>query len=225
MTIDWLYAQTITGNIEFPRIWTLGGVLISISNSAAPTWRKLGYLKIEASIAGEFFTAQYKPIEFGNSLLPIPYSNYRLSFEPVERLIELHPNLTIKIAEFNLNMYVSPAPSSRPEVGEPIYTTVTPNQANATVPVFTIVAPRSRRSALVTNKTNKPVYIKEGAAASAPTLVPADPFVSIAAGSSYTVEDWSGEIVGLMSANYQAGGKIIVKELPYVGESSPAPAA
>jgi hypothetical protein len=49
--------------------------------------------------------------------------------------------------------------------------------------------------------------------------------VSIAAGSSYTVEDWSGEIVGLMSANYQAGGKIIVKELPYVGESSPAPAA
>jgi hypothetical protein len=216
MTIAWLYEQTITNNLEFPQIWTTGGVLISISNITTPEWRKLGYLKVEALIDGEFFTAQYKSIEFGKSLVTIPFSAYRLSFQPVSQLLVLHPNISIKIAEFNLNMYVSPAENLVPQTGEPIYTTVIPALPTAPVPVFSIAPARSRRSALIINKTNKIMYIKEGAAESLPTLVAAEPFTSIAAGASYTVEDWSGEIVGLMLTSYANGGKVIVKELPYL---------
>jgi hypothetical protein len=216
MSIAWLFQQTITEKIEFPKLWTTNGILISISNAVVPSWRKLGYLKIEAKIEGEFFTAQYKAIEFGNSQISIPFKEYRLSFEPVESLIILHPNIQIKIAEFNLNMYVSPAESARPETGEPIYSTVIPNSPDSNTPRFSIAPTRSRRSILITNKTNKVLFIKEGGINSLPTLAAADPFTSIAAGASYAVEDWSGEVSGLMAAKIAAGGKIIVKELPYV---------
>jgi hypothetical protein len=215
MTIDWLYAQTITDNIEFPQTWTSGGVLISITNTTPPSWRKLGYLKIEQLIDGEFFTWQYRPIEFGKSSIIIPFNAYRLSFEPVSTLLILHPNISIKIAEFNPNMYISPPDNLPPQIGKPIYTNVTPAAPRAATPIFTIAAARSRRSALITNGTNKAMSINEGSATDIPTLAAALPFVSIPAGQSYTVEDYSGEIVGIMSADYQAGGKVYVKELPY----------
>lgn len=221
MSIAWLYEQTIAEKIEFPKIWTTNGILISISNAVVPSWRKLGYLKIEAKIEGDFFTAQYKAIEFGNSQISIPFKECRLSFEPVESLIVLHPNIQIKIAEFNLNMYVSPSESTRPEIGEPIYSTVIPTAPSSATPRFSIAPTRSRRSVLITNKTNKILFVREGAIDSTPTLVAADPFTSIAAGASYTIEDWSGEISGLMAATFASGGKIIVKELPYVVAEPP----
>jgi hypothetical protein len=225
MTINWLYAQTIDGKIEFPNIWNSSGILISISNIVTPEWRKMGLLKVEALIDGIFFEAELKPIRYGDSLIHIPYNAYRLSFEPVDLLLISHPNIQIKIAEFNFNMYVSPSENVNPQLGEPIYTTVIPALPTSQVPVFSLAPIRERRSVLITNKTNKTMYIKEGAAASTPALVAADPFTSIAAGASYTVEDWNGEIVGLMSASFANGGKVIVKELPYFVEEVTEPPA
>jgi hypothetical protein len=216
MSIDWLYDEPIIGNIEFPHIWTKSGVLISISSLTTPSWRKMGYLKIEPLIDGEFFTAQYKSIEFGNSLITIPFNTYRLSFEPVNNLLILHPNISIKIKEFSLNMYVNPGEYIPRETGEPTYTTITPALPTAAQPVFTIAPVRDRRSILITNRTNKPMYIKEGAAETAPTLVAADPFTLIPVGGSYSLEDYSGEIVGIMTAAFTASGRVIVKELPYL---------
>jgi hypothetical protein len=222
----WDYEGSI-GNelILLPPTFTSQLLAIDISASnRRETWYRSGYLKSFVDLDGERFLGREFKLPLGRQLLEIPYLSYRLQFEPVEWL----ENTTIRIKQLSTTqsrsittMYVNSTPQVR-ETSEPIYTTIRPAQANATVPVFTIVAPRSRRSALITNKTNKTVYLKEGAAATSPTLVPADPFVSIAAGSSYTVEDWSGEIVGLMSANYQVGGNIIVKELPYIVEVIPA---
>jgi hypothetical protein len=182
-----------------------------------------GYLTPSVEVGGELFRGAEISVGFGRQLLSIPYLNYQLEFKFVDAIssswIRIKQLSTNQINQIT-NMYVnSPIPPR--ETGEPIYTTVTPNQANATVPVFTIVAPKSRRSVLITNKTTRTVYLKEGAAASAPTLAAREPFVSIPAGGSYTIEDWSGEIVGLMAGNFAAGGYLIVKELPYLVEETP----
>jgi transposase len=172
---------------------------------------------IEALIDGEFFNAQFRSIEFGNSLISIPYSAYRLSFEPVESLLIIHPNISIQIKEFNLNMFVSQGEFKLPEVGNPIYSKSAIPLVTAAVQTFTLATPRVRRSALITNKTSRTLYLKEGSAASAPTLTAADPFTSVPAGGSYGVEEYNGEIVGLLaSGNAKAGDVIIVKEMPFV---------
>jgi hypothetical protein len=204
--------------------------LLAIDLSSAnrrDTWYRAGFLQSLINLDGQEFLGNKFTLGFGGQLIEIPYLNYQLQFEPREWLL----NTTIKIKQLSTleikaitTMYVNSNQTVARETGSPIYTTVTPAQANAAVPVFLIAAPRARRSVLITNKTNKTLYIKEGAAASAPTLVAADPFVSIVSAASYTIEDWSGEIVGLMAANFQAGGKIIVKELPYAApETADAP--
>jgi hypothetical protein len=217
MTASFTALEKITGKIEFPDVFTSTGILVKITNPIIPEWRKVGYFKIEALIDGDFFNAQFRSIEFGNSLISIPYSAYRLTFEPIDSLLILHPNLSIQIAEFNLNMYVSPGELKRQEVGEPIYNTITATVLSVVGAIFSIAPVRSRRSALITNKTGRILRIKEGSATSGEPLVDADPFTEIAPGGSYSVEDFSGEILGLLGAGaVQTGDKIIVKELPYL---------
>jgi hypothetical protein len=181
------------------------------------TWYQAGYVIPLVNVDGDFYEDKAIKLRFDKQILEIPYRAYRLRFEPVDWA----QNVSIKIkqlppTDYRL-MYVTTEHTITPrETGEPIYTSVIPAAPTATPPTFTIVASRSRRSCLISNKTNKPMFIKEGSAASAPTLTATDPFVSIPAGGNYTIEDWSGEIVGIMSAAFQAGGKINVKELPYI---------
>jgi hypothetical protein len=217
MTTSFTAAEKITGKIEFPDVFTSTGILVKITNPTIPEWRKVGYLKIEALIDGDFFNAQFRSIEFGNSLISIPYSAYRLTFEPIDSLLILHPNLSIQIAEFNLNMYIDRGEVKFPEVGDPIYSEVIPPAPNVSGQIFSIAPSRPRRSALITNKTDKLLYLKEGSATSLPTLVADDPFVGIEPGGSYTVEDYNGEIVGLIPGGTTVpNAKILVKELPYL---------
>lgn len=221
MTASFTALEKITGKIEFPDVFTSTGILVKITNPTIPEWRKVGYFKIEALIDGDFFNAQFRSIEFGNSLISIPYSAYRLTFEPIDSLLTLHPNLSIQIAEFNLNMYVSPGELKRQEVGEPIYNTITGTGLSISGQTFSIASVRSRRSALISNKTGRTLRIKEGSETSGQPLVDADPFTEIAPGGSYSVEDFSGEIRGLLGVgDAQAGDKIIVKELPYFSTGS-----
>lgn len=216
MTISWLYEQTIAVNNDFPHIFTANTVLVSISNNLPPTWRKMGYLTIEQLVDGEWFEAEIRSVRYGNTSFHIPYPQYRISFEPVNTLTVLYPDIQIKIAETNINMWVNNPPPAEPVIGDAIHQTITPAQANAPTPVFTIDAAKRRHSIYIKNNTNKTFYYKEGAAASAPTLVAANPFTAIAAGGSATIMDYSGDIVGIMSANYANGGTIITKVLPLV---------
>jgi hypothetical protein len=217
MTISFTDVETIAGKIKFPEVITSTGLLIKIANTTTPSRRKVGHLKIEALIEGDFFSAQYRSVDFGNSLIPMPYPACRLTFEPIDSLLILHPNLSIQIAQFNLNMYIDRGEVKFPEVGDPIYSKVVPPASNVSGQIFVIAASRQRRSALITNRTDKLLYLKEGSATSLPTLVADDPFVGIEPGASYTVEDYNGEIVGLISGGTIApNAKILVKELPYL---------
>jgi hypothetical protein len=216
MSINWLYSQHIEGIIEFPQLFSSSGILISISNISPPSWRKMGVLRIEQLIESEFFEAQILSVKYGNSKIQIPYYPYRLTFEPVENLLVLYPNISIKIAEYDTNMFINNPPATRAALGEPIYSTITPAQANAPTPVFQIVPPRDRASVLIVNKTNRSMYIKEGASTTESPLVAAPPFTEITANGSYTVLDFTGEIVGRMATNYTATTRVYVKEMPYL---------
>jgi hypothetical protein len=196
---------------------------ISASNQR-DTWYRSGYLSSLVNLDGnDFFGDTYK-LGFGRQLIEVPYSNYQLRFAPQDWM----RNINIKIRQLPItsiqsltrNMYIINSEQQPPKTGDPIYSNVTPNAFNSATPVFTIAAPRSRRSALITNRTSSTVFIKEGTAASNPTLIVGDPFVSIATNASYVVEDYSGEIVGLMQKAFSAGGKIFVKELPYINSDS-----
>jgi hypothetical protein len=217
MTTGWENSRKIEGKIEFSDVFTSTGILIKITNLVIPEWRKIGYLKIEALIDGEFFNAQFRSIEFGNSLISIPYSAYRLSFEPVESLLVIHPNISIQIKEFNLNMFVSAGKFEPPKVGEPILRILYPPTGEDTSTAFYLAPERARRAALITNKTDKVLRIREGVFSPSDPLIDADPFTAIPPGGSYTVEDFGGEIMGLIPGGDIAdGGRIIVKELPYI---------
>jgi hypothetical protein len=183
------------------------------------TWFKAGYLQSFITLDGEEFLGDKYTVGFGGAFLQIPYLNYKLQFQAqpwMENTMIRIKQLSNLEAKDILTMHVSPAENTVPQVGDPIYGNVTPVAFNDLSPVFLIAAAKSRRSILITNRTNKAMWIKEGTAASLPLLVAADPFVSLAAGASYAVEDYSGDIVGRMSAAFASGGKIIFKELPYI---------
>ncbi len=113
--INWNYNETITGKIEIPRTWTSSGILISLSNLTIPNSRKIGYLKIEILIDGVYFEVENKSIRFGNSVIAIPYKEYRLTFEPIANLIISYPNISIRIAEVDLSTYMGTSEPPKPE--------------------------------------------------------------------------------------------------------------
>lgn len=183
------------------------------------TWFNSGYLSILTNFSGSIFVGKKYQLEFGLQLIEVPYLNYQLRFDSQNWLRDANikiKQLSPSEIESIYRLYVSKGENILPEVAESIYSTVIPVSPSNPNPVFKLADARPRSSALIKNKTNKAVFIKEGAATSLPTLVAGDPFVSIPANGSCTVEDFSGEIVGLMAADFQAGGKIIVKEMPYL---------
>jgi hypothetical protein len=193
------------------------GIKIEASNNRE-TWYKSGYLQCFVDIDGERFLGKKFTLDFYGQLIEIPYANYQLEFQPVIYARDVK----IKIKELSqtqvkaiTNVNISGSTISR-EIGNPIYTTVTPTAFNAAEPVFRLVESRERQSALIMNKTNRPIYINEGANSPTSTLIADDPFVQIVPGGSYAVDEYDGEIYAIMSGAFANGGKIIVKELPYV---------
>jgi hypothetical protein len=95
--VNWLPSIPITGKVEFPGLFDARAIFLRITSTLAPVWRKAGYLRIEAELDGEFFTVGYQAVEFGKSLIPIPASSYRLSFDPVRELPTIYPNTSISL--------------------------------------------------------------------------------------------------------------------------------
>ena len=222
MAINWLIDEPLTRYRAFDPVFRSNALLISITGSYPIDRVKAGNLNIGIEIEGQPFIYASKLLKFGNNLVPVGISNYLLFFNP-NVYIDARFNPIIKIAEYNINMQVTPASNSLPQVGEDIFYTVNPVPATDPTPVFLLVAARSRKAARITNKTTAGMYLKGGAAATLPTLLAGDPFTFVPAGGSYTFEDYSGDIVGIMSGSFAVGGKIIVAESPYILESMPTP--
>jgi hypothetical protein len=212
--VNWLYSQQITGKIEYPQLWESSRILIQVNCSITPVWRKAGYLKVEALIDGEYFTVDYKTVEFGNSLIDISVPTYRLSFEPVSQLTTLYPNTTISIYQLsptevrNTIMSGSYDPGNR-AVGADSAATV-----NAAVANTVLAAANTLRSpeGYIVNNSNKNLWVTfTGTAATA--AAPATKVLPN--GGNY---DIPGGYTGVINGIWEAGatGSCVVHEFSYI---------
>jgi hypothetical protein len=216
MPINWIINQPIVEKMDFPQIFDYNGLLISIEGFYPPTWVKAGYLTTHLDIEGQLFNYRTDLIRFGRTVLSVKVKPYKIRFDPVDYLTEQYTPI-IKIAQINLStMEISYPPYTPPAVGEETFETITPPVPTTATSVFLLAAAKPRSRYRIDNKTNKTMYIKEGAAASIPTLTASDPFTAIVAGGSYAGEDYSGDIVGIMLATPSATGRVIVHESPLI---------
>jgi hypothetical protein len=189
--VNWLPSIPITGKVEFPGLFESRAILLSIISTLPPVWRKAGYLRIEASIDGEFFTIGYQSVEFGKSLIPIPASSYRLSFEPVRDLTTIYPNTSISLyplspleaSQIMPNYASLPSTLGEQPVLDSLPTSFSaPQYLVATLPAGyqCLPANSARQSFAVTNGGTAPVYLDLDAPAALTKR-----FIAIAAGGTY----------------------------------------
>jgi hypothetical protein len=168
--VNWLPSIPITGKVEFPGLFESRAILLSIISTLPPVWRKAGYLRIEAAIDGEFFTIGYQAVEFGKSLISIPASSYRLSFDPVGQLTTIYPNTSISLyplSPLEVSQIVpnySPIPTSFAD--QPVLDSLptsfsAPQYLVATLPAGyqCLPANAARQSFAVTNTGTAPIYL------------------------------------------------------------------
>jgi hypothetical protein len=216
MGINWLVNTTCRGEISFFPQFTTNAVIVDINTYNPENWRRSGYLTSFLVIDGESFIYETTQVTTGKSFIPIGLKNYRLTFTPVERF--QNQDISIKIAEFDLNMYSIPPIYQPPYVGAEVITEVTPVNPSESNPIFELASPKARRAILIQNKTNKSVFVKLGAGNQPPTLTASSPFVEIPKDGSFAVEDYSGEISAIMKDNPTAGSKIIIHETPLISQ-------
>jgi hypothetical protein len=170
MTIDWLPAIPIAGKVIFPDAFESSAILLWINSPLTPVWRKAGYLRIEVEINGELITIDYLAVEFGKSLISIPASEYKLSFDPVRELTTIYPNTSISIYPLTLEEAESIMPLSSPmptSIGQvPILdslptTFLAPQYLAATLPAAYQALPAnpSRQNYSITNTGTATVFM------------------------------------------------------------------
>jgi hypothetical protein len=213
--INWLYSHQITGKIEYPQLWDSSRILIQVISPLTPVWRKAGYLKIEIPFGGEFFTVDYRPIEFGNSLISISAREYRLSFEPVINLVALYPNTSISIYQLTPTeihqiqiMAISNPVPTIPVVGGDAVSIV----VSAAVSTVLLAAnPNRAPEGLIVNNATRNLWIVFSATAA--TAAP--PAIKVS-GNGGAI-DIPGSYTGIITGIWEAGttGTAVVHEFSY----------
>ncbi|WP_310483829.1 hypothetical protein [Chamaesiphon sp. VAR_48_metabat_403] len=206
--------QNITGNILYPQVWESSRILIRVISSIPPVWRKAGYLKIEALIDGEYFVDEYRPIEFGNNLVKILLPAYRLSFEPVNRLISIYPNTSISIYQLSINEVRSLQMSGSYIAANPAIGSDSETIKVASVTSIELLPANPNRSpeGLIVNNANRDMWVRFGSAAA----VAASPCVEILRnGGNY---DIPGGYTGVINGIWESGatGSCVVHEFSYI---------
>jgi hypothetical protein len=210
---NWI-TQTITGKIEYPQTWESTRLLIRIVSTIPPVWRKAGYLKVEALVEGEYFTVDYKAIDFGNNLIEISLAAYRLSFEPVSQLTVLYPNTSISIYQLspsevrNLRMSQSYDPGIR---------AVSPSSEATIVAAVTntiLAAANAARcpEGTITNNSNKNLWVTFKGT----TAITGAPCKKVLPNGGNI--DIPGSYTGVINGIWEAGatGSCVVDEFSYI---------
>jgi hypothetical protein len=206
MTIIWSDPIIIAGKIEYPQLWDAPAIGLRIQGSALPIWRKVGYLRIEPFIDGEFFNYQVKSIDYGKNLIQIPYRHYRLSFEPLESLIQIYSNLSIEIAPIGDELmsinYQNVERTTGPVVDTPFTPSTTSGQA--------LGVDLLRHDGTIYNRTNRIIYIAWGTTAATAANLP------VPAGANAKIPlDYTGA-VQILAAAGALTGNVLSQTTSYV---------
>jgi hypothetical protein len=205
MTISWSPPVPLTARIDFPDLSSGSGLGIWVSASITPNWGKIGYYQIEASIDGEFFKLEPKRLEFGKSLIRVPYRTYKLSIIPVPNLIAIYPLISVQIAQIDTNTMSINYQNTERQTGAIVDTTV----AGAVASFQVLAADPLRHSGTIYNQTNRALYIRWGttAATTANLLVPA--------GANLVIpEDYTGAVQGISTAGVT--GNVLSQTVSFV---------
>jgi hypothetical protein len=206
MTITWSAPTTISGKIEYPNLYDAPAIGVWIQGAALPVWRRVGYLRIEVFMDGDFFNHQIKAIDFGKSIIQIPYRNYRLSFEPLESLIALYPNLSIQITPIGTNLMSISYPNTARETGDPVDTLFTPLITSAQA----LAPDPNRHDGTVYNRTNRTIYVRWGTTAATLTNLP------VTAGANVKIPlDYTGAIQ-IIRATGNLTGEVLIQVISYL---------
>lgn len=206
MTITWSDPITIAGKIEYPDLWSTPAIGLWIEGATLPIWRKVGYLRIEPFIDGEYFSHQVKAIDYGKSLIQIPYRHYRLSFEPLENLIEIYSALSIKITPIGRESMGINYQNVDKVTGSIIDTLFAPTAASTQA----IAADPLRHEGSIYNRTNRTVYVSWGTAPATTSSLP------VPAGANLDMpEDYTGAIQ-IIAAAGNLTGNVLIQTISYV---------
>jgi hypothetical protein len=205
---NWI-TQNIQGKIEYPQVWESSRILVRVISPLPPVWRKAGYLKIEVLIEGEYFLVGYKPIEFGNNLIDVGLSAYRLSFDPVNQLTVLYPNTSISIYQLtrqdysNMGINYQQVDKVTGGVVDTVYVPTT-TSGNA------LAADLLRHEGTIYNRTNRTIYVSWGTTAATVTSL------AVAAGANLDMpEDFTGAVQILAAAGVLTGN-VLIQTVSYV---------
>jgi hypothetical protein len=187
--MNWDYTLTLTGASLLP-VGTLNSRDLAIEFSLvnqSSTWYKAGYLYPLINVGGGDIPAAGILIGFGQQVIQIPYTAYKLRFIPVPYITRSY-NLKL----FKLPMGINNAPAPAEVLGGETITTVAASITNVVIDP----ANPTRRDGFITNKSNRNLWVlfsTTAATAAAPTNL-------VTPGSNIDIpEGYTGVINGIWS--------------------------
>ena len=185
MTIAWSQPTPITGRIDFPDIFESSGLGIWITGNVTPVWNKLGFFQLQVQIDDEFFQLKPERLEFGKSLIIVPFPAYKLSFIPIPNLLQLYPTLSIQLAQIDRNIMGINYGQVDNVTGAIVSTTV----AALITSVQALPVDLLRHEGTIYNQTNRIIYVSWGTAAATTASL------AVPVGSNIDIpEDYTGAV-------------------------------
>jgi hypothetical protein len=185
----WDYTLLLRGESLLP-VGTLHSKDLAIEftiPNQSPTWHKAGYLYPLISVGGGEIPAQGIFIGFGQQVIQIPYTVYKLRFVPVPYITSSY---TLKL--FKLPMGINNAPATPETLSGEVVTTIVANVVNVVLDPLNL----ARRQGFITNKSNRNLWVSfsaTAATAAAPTNL-------VSPGSNIDIpENYTGQINGIWS--------------------------
>jgi hypothetical protein len=205
MTITWSEAITLTDRIDYPDLLSGSGLAIWVSSAVTPVWNKIGYYQLEALIEGEFLKLQPERLEFGKSLIKVPYRFYKLSIISIPNVLTIYPFISIKIAQIEREIMGINYSQIEKATGSIVDTSV----AGAVATFQILGVDILRHEGTIYNRTNRTLYVKWGTAAA----TAAD--LAVPAGSNIDIpEDYTGAVQGICAAGVT--GNVLSQTISFV---------
>jgi hypothetical protein len=167
MAWDCLATFADSNPLVLPCAFTSRVLAVDISaGNYRPTWYRSGYLEIFVELDGEPFTVKRQVMNFGQQLLEVPVTNYKIRFQPQywleSTVFKVRQLTTTQIQEIMPLYSTLPTTMADQPVLDSIPTSFTApvyNTATAAIAYQCLAANTSRQSYAITNIGTAAVFI------------------------------------------------------------------
>jgi hypothetical protein len=193
-----------------PTVFTTPRLAIRIdkTRSIPDSWHRAGFIYPVISIDNQDYEGSSIPINFGGTIIDIPFREYRIKFSPVEWL-DKSLNLYLKIFELDTSMGINAASNTPPPIGNEVITTI------ATTTTATILRPLNSifANGYIVNNSNRALYVSF---TDTPTITAASPNSLVPSKGNIEIpENYTGLIQGIW-ANADVNGKAEIHQVNYI---------